>query len=116
MNIRPMDLQIMVPRAMDVAKTAAVHDQSSTLHQQQLASQTKLAVAVQQQQVQNMTPASHSKVTTEDLNQEQQKGKPHQEQEGKDASADSGDQNLAGVKTRTVLPDPIRGHKIDIKT
>ena len=106
----------MVPRAMDVAKVAAVHDQSSALHQQQLASQTKQAVAVQQHQVQNMTPASHSKVTTEDLNQEQQKGKQHQEQNEQDAASDSGDQHLTGVKARPVLPDPIRGHKIDIKT
>ncbi len=104
----------MIPRTIDAAKVAAVNDQQSVTHQQQLASHMKQAVAEQQQQVQTTKQAQHDgKVTTEDLHKE----KPRERRQKKqDAEQDAESEGGAISVARPEPQDPLRGHIIDIKT
>ena len=76
MNIRPIDLQVLIPRATDVAKISAVADQHATTQQQQLATQFQQLANERQQQVEASAHGEHSgKINTENLDQEQEKRK-----------------------------------------
>ena len=109
-----MDLQVMMPRTLDAAKIAAVHDQQSLTQQQQLSSRSKKDVDDQQRQVQTMLSATHDgKVTTEDLDQEKQ-NKRRQHDRGADKEAES--TQSGNEKVASHSPDNAVGHKIDIKT
>ena len=116
MNIRPIDLQVLIPRTIDVAKTAAVNDNQPAAHQQQLSAQAKQTTAEQQRQVQTKLSAQHDgKVTTDDL--ERQKQKDHRQGEGRGReNASDADADAAGMSAHSQPPDPVRGHTIDIKT
>lgn len=115
MNIRPMDLQVMIPRTMDAAKVATVTDQQSATHQQQLAGHLKQVTAQQQQQVQLSKQAQHEgKVSTDDLGKEKQ-GK-QQKQREEQTEPDLSETLVEKFVLRPIPPDPLRGSKIDIKT
>jgi len=104
----------MMPRTLDAAKIAAVHDQQSLTQQQQLSSRSKKEVEDQQRQVQTMLSANHDgKVTTEDLDQEK-KNKRRQHDRGDDKEAESA--QIGNEKVASHSPDNAVGHKIDIKT
>ena len=104
----------MMPRTLDAAKIAAVHDQQSLTQQQQLSSRSKKDVDDQQRQVQTMLSANHDgKVTTEDLDQEKQ-NKRRQHDRGADKEAESAQSGTEKVASHS--PDNAVGHKIDIKT
>ena len=114
MYIRPMDLQVMIPRTIDAARVASVTDQQAVTQQQQLAAQLKQTAAEQQQQVLATRQAEHDgKVSTEDLNKE----KPQQRQQKKreDEQQTDGEKENA-EKMHSEPRDPVRGHTIDIKT
>lgn len=118
MNIRPMDLQVMMPRTLEAARVAAVSDQQSVLQQQQLAEQMKQAAAEQQKQVQHAMPAQpEGRVSMEDLPREKQ------EQQKKKQTSQTASEEPDLLQTTAeqaislpIPPDPIRGGKIDIKT
>ena len=59
MNIRPVDLQVLIPRTIDVAKMASVNDQQASAQQQDVSSRLKQTVETQQHQVQNMLSSQH---------------------------------------------------------
>lgn len=104
----------MIPRTIDAAKVASVNDQQSATQQQQLAAQMKQSVAEQQQQVLANKQADHDgKVSTEDLNKEKQQQR-HQKQRDDDKNGDT-EKGITGP-ARSEPQDPVRGHKIDIKT
>ncbi|HWR28495.1 MAG TPA: hypothetical protein VN631_01570 [Negativicutes bacterium] len=109
-------MQVLIPRTIDVAKTAAVNEQQPVTQQQQLAAQLKQTVAEQQRQVQTKLSAQHDgKVTTEDLDHEKQKD--HRQSDGQDPENAAGaESDAAGAKVQSLPPDPVRGHTIDIKT
>ena len=118
MNIRPMDLQVLIPRATDAAKTAIQTDRQAVTAQQQIAEQSKQTANEKQYQVQTALPGNASgKVSTEDLNQEKRQEHPAQgEQDEKHGKGGQSDEDAARKKHAETPPDPIRGHKIDIKT
>lgn len=104
----------MMPRTLDAAKIAAVHDQQSLTHQQQLSSRSKKDVDDQQRQVQTMLSSNHEgKVTTEDLDQEKHK-KRRQHDRGDDTEAESAQRGNENGASHSL--DNVVGHKIDIKT
>lgn len=117
MNIRPIDLQVMIPRATDAAKVAALNDRQAVTQQQQIAEHAKQTANEKQHQVQTALPGNPSgKVTTEDLNQEkQQEQQPHGEQDDKQGKGGQSEEEAAR-KHAAKPADPIRGHTIDIKT
>lgn len=114
MYIRPMDLQVMIPRTIDAARVASVTDQQAVTQQQQLAAQLKQTAAEQQQQVLATRQAEHDgKVSTEDLNKE----KPQQRQHKKrDDQQQTDGEKETSFKVHSEPQDPVRGHTIDIKT
>ena len=113
MYIRPMDLQVMIPRTIDAARVAAVTDQQTVTQQQQLAAHMKQAAAEQQQQVQTTKPAQHDgKVSTEDLSKE----KPQERRQKKHGGQTDEPETEGALVARPEPQDPLRGHMIDIKT
>ena len=114
MYIRPMDLQVMIPRTIDAARVASVTDQQSVTQQQQLAAQLKQTAAEQQQQVLAAKQAEHDgKVSTEDLNKEKPQQRQHKKRD--DGQQTDGEKENA-EKMHSEPRDPVRGHTIDIKT
>jgi len=109
-------LQVLIPRTIDVAKTAAVNERQPAAHQQQLSAQAKQTAAEQQRQVQTKLSAQHDgKVTTDDL--ERQKQKDHRQGEGRGhENAEDVDADATGLSAHSQPTDPLRGHTIDIKT
>jgi len=115
MNIRPMDLQVIIPHATDVAKVANATDRQTVLQQQEFAEQWKQIAEQRQQQVQTLKKVDSGKVSNENLQKENQQNQgQRQGREGKDSSQEA--DTLDAVKQLTVAGDPIRGRTIDIKT
>ena len=117
MNIRPIDLQVMIPRATDAAKVAALNERQAVTQQQQLAEHAKQTANEKQHQVQTAA-ASHpsGKVTTEDLNQEKRQEHSQQGEKGEKKTKEGSEEDVVPKSHAAAPPDPIRGHKIDIKT
>jgi len=115
--IRPMDLQVMMPRTLDAAKTATIHEQQAVTQQQQLSVRLKQAVEAQQQQVQTkLSTQQDGKVTTEDLEREKQKERRQNEAKEDGELSGFADVDNDNRKISTLPTDPLRGHTIDIKT
>lgn len=113
MNIRPVDLQVLIPRTTDVAKTTAIQDHQMETNQQQIAEQFKQSANERQHQVETATQGSHSgRVSTENLDQERRSGQ--EEAEKKQEQEASTEKNE--VLQQQIPPDPLRGRTIDIKT
>ena len=117
MNIRPIDLQVLIPRATDAAKASALNDRQAVTQQQQLAEQSKQAATEKQHQVQPKLPTNPSgKITTEDLNQEKRQEHPSQGEQKKQGKGGQAEEEATRKLHAEKPPDPIRGHTIDIKT
>lgn len=105
MNIRSIDLQVLIPRATEVSKIQQTNDHQSALQQQEnAAAQQQLSVA-RQQQVQR-TPQSEGGKIEPDAKREGQAEHHHRD----DAHHADENDSLDGSQ------DPLRGHHIDIKT
>lgn len=116
-NIRPIDLQVLIPRTTDVAKTAAINERQSATNQQQISEQFKQAANERQHQVETADHGAQAGVTTEDLNQERQHSRPRQDNEDEKKDKETADDGPDTAKKRsTATQDPIRGRTIDIKT
>jgi hypothetical protein len=108
-NIRSIDLQVLIPRATEASKVQQLNDHQTTLQQQQNAADWQRLSAARQQQVQR-TPQSAGGKVNPDANREGQQGderKKEAEQPAQAAEADN---------SQECGPDPLRGHHIDIKT
>ena len=115
MNIRPLDLQVLIPRTLDVAKMASVSEQQSATQQQQVSSRLKQVVAEQQHQVQTALSSQHDgKVDLEDLDQEKRKRRRQQEKDKNRERMEA--ESAAGPNQNLRLPEFQLGHTIDIKT
>lgn len=119
MSIRPMDLQVLIPRSLDAAKIASSHDQQPAAQQQVAALRLKQEASEQQHQVQTALSSQHDgKVDTEDLDEERKRKRrnrggadEHGERDG--GAAPTGAEKLMASSGP---PDPVRGQRIDIKT
>lgn len=111
MTIRPVDLQVLIPRVTEVSKTQHVNDHQETLQQQQFAGQWQKISEKREQQVQGTTKSEDGKVNPEKNSKEQSHSKHGQRhQDIKHSNTDADMVNHASNK------DPVRGNLIDIKT
>ena len=111
MTIRPVDLQVLIPKVTEVGKNQHVTDHQDTLQQQQFAGQWQQISAKREQQVQGKAHNEDSKVGRDNHHKEQNHGKNGQkQQEGKSSKTDADRVNHPSSE------DPIRGNLIDIKT
>ncbi|CUH96116.1 hypothetical protein P22_2204 [Propionispora sp. 2/2-37] len=107
MNIRSIDLQVLIPRATEVAKTQNTFDQQNTVNQQQSAEQWQKISADRQHQVQNTPKNEGGKIKERGESPSQ-----HQQQHAQSHSAHAEQEEDEGIKSE----DPVRGHTIDIRT
>lgn len=105
MNIRSIDLQVLIPRATEASKVQQTADNQSALQQQQNAAQWEQIAAARQQQVQRTPQGSGPKIEADG----QDRGRR------RDADRRKGGRRRAGDEADD-SPDPLRGHNIDIKT
>lgn len=112
MSIRPIDMQVLIPRSTEVGVQQNNIAQQSTLQQQQFAEQMAKVAEVRQQQVQSIAKGQGGKVEREGSKEKNNRRQSAQaEQKG---STDS--EELVEEETESVRLDPILGHIIDIKT
>lgn len=113
MNIRPVDLQVLVPRTIDVAKMASVHDQQAAIQQQDVSMRLKQSAQDQQRQVQTTLSSQHEgRVSLEDL--EREKEKQRRRRNGRQSADQPESEPESG---QAVSPaGSTLGHRIDIKT
>ncbi|MPM68940.1 hypothetical protein SDC9_115877 [bioreactor metagenome] len=112
-SIRPVDLQVIIPRATEVSKTQQASDQQLISQQQQFAEQWQQISARRQQKVQSTSKTEGGKVHGDDKKKKNQKqgsqsGEGFDEQHSNDAKSSN---NML-----VQAADPMRGHLIDIKT
>lgn len=109
LTIRPVDLQVIIPRVTEVSKAQHITDHQETLQQQQFADKWQHISANRQQQVQGTGKNEDSKVGRDNHKKEQNHSKNEQHQHNvKGAEVDT--ENHASNE------DPVRGNLIDIKT
>jgi len=112
-----MDLQVLIPRTIDVAKSASVNEQQRVTAQQQLSAQLKQSTETKQRQVQTkLSSQQDGRVSTDDLDRDKQNEHHRHEGRGGKATADAGDLDPENLKLSPFQADPLRGHTIDIKT
>lgn len=104
MNIRPIDLQVLIPRTTEVSKVQQVADQQTVLQQQQSAAALQQLAANRQHQVQQSPRGTGGKVD------------PDAQQENKRRDSYNGKGRRRRENDAEEDTDPIRGHTIDIKT
>ena len=112
-SIRPVDLQIIIPRATDVGKTQQSSDHLLMSQQQQIAEQWQQISASRQQKVQSASKTEGGKVHREKEKKNQNKDSKHGTHP--DEEQNSNDTNSCSRLT-VQATDPTRGHLIDIKT
>jgi len=111
LTIRPVDLQVLIPRVTEVGKTQHITDHQDTLQQQQFAGQWQQIAAKREQQVQGTTKSDDSKVGRENHPKEQSHSHNEQKHQGVKQS------NIeADMVNHASSEDPVRGNLIDIKT
>lgn len=109
MTIRPVDLQVLIPRVTDVAKTQHNVDHQDTLQQQQFAGQWQQIATDRQHQVHSTNKSEDTKVGRENHSKEQGGSK----NKNKDPNAKQADADMVNHASNE---DPVRGNLIDIKT
>ncbi len=115
MNIRPIDMQVLVPRTVDVSKVQQLVNQQGTVNQQLLGDQLKQLSDHRQHQVQQLLPSEGEKVTAnKEREAKQQQQKKPDDPLLQQPDSDSLEQKV--VLNRPSQNDPVRGHSIDIIT
>jgi len=111
LTIRPVDLQVLIPRVTEVGKMQHITDHQDTLHQQQFAGQWQEISAKREHQVQGTTTSEDGKVSRDKNTKEQSHSKNGQKhQDVKDKNTD------VNMVNHPSHEDPVRGNLIDIKT
>ncbi|SDF39582.1 hypothetical protein [Sporolituus thermophilus] len=109
MNIRPMDLQVLITRATEVSKAQEITDHQPTLQQQIFGQQWQQVMANRQHQVQGAAKNEGAKI---------QRGKEYKEKQdrGRNRKGQT-DKEIPGKPVHSAsAEDPIRGHNVDLKT
>lgn len=109
MNIRSIDLQVLIPRATEAGKVQQVTNQQPTLEQQQFAEQFQAIANSRQRQVQNVPKPEDGKI-------QNKKEKDHQQSKQQQQDDAFHKHEDAAHGQEEYIPDPIKGHVIDIKT
>ena len=110
MTIRPVDLQVVIPRVTEVSKTQHTLNQQDTLQQQQFEGKWQQISTKRERQVQGTKKSEESRVG-EKHPQEQNNSKG--EKKSRDDKAGKKDADHGNHPSHE---DPVRGNLIDIKT
>lgn len=108
LTIRPVDLQVLIPRVTEVSKAQHTADHQDILQQQQFEGKWQQISARREHQVQGTT--EDSKVG-ENNSREQNNSKNHKKNED-----DKSGKNDTEKINHPSKEDPVRGNLIDIKT
>lgn len=109
-NIRSIDLQVLIPRSAEVSRVQQVTDQQNALQQQQHAAEWKQITADRQHQVQS-TPKNAGGKVGEKAREESKHNRRDQ-----DKNKDSAGVQSDAPEQSHDASDPVRGHHVDIKT
>lgn len=113
MSIRPVDLQVLIPRTTDVGKYQQTADHQLINQQQQFAEQLQQAARDRQHQVQSTPKDEGGKVRRDDDQKEKNGHDGRNHQNPQEAQTK---QSLQEGHDAAQSEDPVRGHLIDIKT
>jgi hypothetical protein len=108
MNIRSIDLQVLIPRATEAGKVQQVTNHQSVLDQQQFAAQFQAIAKERQQQVQDVPKTESGKIHNNN------KEKEHKNNQQQGAHLNKHPKNSS--EQEESITDPLKGHIIDIKT
>ena len=105
MNIRSIDLQVLIPRVTEVSKTQQTVSNQNSLEQQHFSEEWRQISTQRQHQIQNTSQTQEGVITERDSEGNNQKKRQHKQRQGKKrADLDSSEPY-----------DRIRGSIIDIK-
>ncbi|QJW48390.1 hypothetical protein HA075_23475 [bacterium BFN5] len=114
MNIRPVDLQIIIPKATEVGKTQAFMNQQSTIQQQYSEEKNQKIADQRLQQVQETFKNEGGKIQRDETYQEKQKGS-HEERERHQKKTKELDADDSTNSHKVLEKEILRGQFIDIK-
>lgn len=114
MNIYPMDMQVLIPRATDVGKTQQLANQQVVTEQQLFGEQMKERIEQREHQVQHLPKAEGGKITLNQDKEKQQQRKGSQNSMKQETVND--EEACEVILNRPSTNDPVRGHSIDIST
>ena len=108
MNIRSIDLQVLIPRAADASRIQHQQDQLPASQQQQIAGQFQQLTLNRRHQVQGLVKSEAKKVHSQDQDEKERSkhGSGHERKLPAEAE-------LNGKEKQQ---DPVRGKNIDIST
>lgn len=110
MTIRPIDLQVIIPRVTEVSKTQHTLNQQDTLQQQQFEGKWQQLSTKREHQVQGTEKSDESKV-----GERHPKEQNHSKDKKKHGDDKSGTNDTEKINHPS-HEDPVRGNLIDIKT
>lgn len=109
-TIRPIDLQVLIPRVTEVSKTQHTLNQQDILQQQQFEGKWEKISTKREHQVQGTEKSDASKVG------ERQPKEQNHSKDGKKHGDDKSGNGDTGKINHPSHDDPVRGNLIDIKT
>ncbi|HEX3033448.1 MAG TPA: hypothetical protein VHS59_14650 [Bacillota bacterium] len=105
MTLRPIDLQVMLPRVSEISRTQQIQNQHDQNQAGQFASELNKQTKQAEHQVQNT-----NETEGRTINREKEKGSPDQEKQKK-----KGAQPEEQESESSLPADPNRGTRLDIK-
>lgn len=114
MSIRPVDLQVLIPRATEVSRNQQAVEQQLNAQQQYFAQQWQQISASRQQKVQNTPKTLGGKVHCEKEDSKQKQSMNQRRRQLGENVCEHDDE--LNDSNREEPQDPIKGHLIDIKT
>jgi len=110
LTIRPIDLQVLIPKVTEVGKNQHTTDHQDTLQQQQFEGKWQQISAKREHQVQGAAKSEESKVGEKHAKEQ------NHSKNGKKSGDDMQGKNDADMVNHPSHEDPVRGNLIDIKT
>jgi len=111
-SINSIDLQVVIPKSMEVGKAQNIVDRQDTLQQQHIAEQWKGISTKRQQQVQSTAKNEGGRIGRE----QESKGQKQTKQEQNQSEGNPNNTTDLDKINHASNDDPVRGHLIDIKT
>lgn len=112
MNIRSIDLQVLIPQANEVGKMQHTNNQQPIAQQQDFAAQWQRIAQDRQQQVQTVNHSEDGKVKEKKDDQDRRRN----QKGAKDSSGHKDAGSQSSTAPQPTFADSSLGHTIDIKT
>lgn len=114
MIVRPLDMQVLIPRTIDVSKVQQLTNQQVAVNQQLMGEQLKQLTNHRQHQVQQLAQPEGNKVAAKKPKEDkQQQSKQQQAALQQKIASDPSEEIISNHPSQN---DPVRGHSIDIIT